>query len=104
MREDSEGYAKLVTLLNAFGPSDDLTASGLPILARELRSLIGCYDLDPNRALDLLLDAAARQAARGGPAGGHAAAAVLLRASGLLKKEAVGQLMGFKMQHYQVGG
>lgn len=33
-------------------------------MARELHSLIGCFDLDPNRCLDLLLDAAAAQVGR----------------------------------------
>lgn len=62
-------------------------------MARELQSLIGSFDLDPNRCLDLLLDAAAAQP--------HNMA--LLEAVGLLKGEAVGQLMGFKLEQYQVG-
>ncbi|KAG2492057.1 hypothetical protein HYH03_009555 [Edaphochlamys debaryana] len=90
LREDSEGYAKLVTLYNHFG-SGAVGEADLPSLARELQSLIGCFDLDPNRCLDLLLDAAAAQP-------GNEA---LLWAVELLKAEAVGQLLGFKLQQYQ---
>ncbi|KXZ51410.1 hypothetical protein GPECTOR_12g372 [Gonium pectorale] len=102
LREDSEGYAKLVTLYNHFG-AGAVTEQDLPVLARELHSLIGCFDLDPNRCLDLLLDAAAaaaeqQQGQKGGSSGSGLG---LLSAVGLLKAEAVGQLMGFKLQQYQ---
>ncbi|KAG2445899.1 hypothetical protein HXX76_000503 [Chlamydomonas incerta] len=90
LREDSEGYAKLVTLYNHFG-SGAVQPGDLPALARELHSLIGCFDLDPNRCLDLLLDAAAAQPRNG----------ALLDVVELLKSEAVGQLLGFKLQAYQ---
>ncbi|PNW74840.1 hypothetical protein CHLRE_12g507700v5 [Chlamydomonas reinhardtii] len=90
LREDSEGYAKLVTLYNHFG-SGAMQPGDLPSMARELHSLIGCFDLDPNRCLDLLLDAAAAQPLN----------AALLDVVELLKAEAVGQLLGFKLQGYQ---
>ncbi|GIL45367.1 hypothetical protein Vafri_2617 [Volvox africanus] len=89
-REDSEGYAKLVTLYNNFG-AGAVGDEDLPALARELQALIGSFDLDPNRCLDLLLDAAAAQPQNN----------ALLGAVGLLKGEAVGQLMGFKLEQYQ---
>ncbi|GIL78715.1 hypothetical protein Vretimale_382 [Volvox reticuliferus] len=89
-REDSEGYAKLVTLYNNFG-AGAVGEEDLPALARELQALIGSFDLDPNRCLDLLLDAAAAQPQNN----------ALLGAVGLLKGEAVGQLMGFKLEQYQ---
>ncbi len=108
----------------------------LPAFARELHALIGCFDLDPNRCLDLLLDAAAAQMATAnaaatpttnaptatnasapssssGVANGVASKPTavsreaqqrslqLLQAVGLLKSEAVGQLMGFKLQQHQ---
>ena len=34
-----------------------LTEASVPALAAEIRALVGVFDLDPNRALDLLLDA-----------------------------------------------
>lgn len=49
-REESEGYAKLITELK-----DEANAN--PTHALEmLRSLIGCFNLDPNRVLDVILE------------------------------------------------
>lgn len=61
LREESEGYAKLVTALETeFSRSAELADSGLrealvPGFVSKLRSLIGYFDLDPNRVLDLVL-------------------------------------------------
>jgi hypothetical protein len=85
--------ASITSLTQLFPRSLPLCSQDLPCLARELQSLIGSFDLDPNRCLDLLLDAAAAQPLN----------TALLEAVGLLKAEAVGQLMGFKLEQYQVG-
>ncbi|KAF5285042.1 hypothetical protein FQR65_LT02355 [Abscondita terminalis] len=51
-REESEGYAKLVTELNQdFGKS--VTDKSLLDI---VQSLIGCFNLDPNRVLDVILE------------------------------------------------
>jgi THO complex subunit 2 N-terminus len=68
LREQSEGYTKLITeLTNGMGPSHALN-TGLPTeeptaidgraqkVWNKIISLIGYFDLDPNRALDLILD------------------------------------------------
>jgi THO complex subunit 2 len=68
MREQSEGYSKLVTEITAsLGPAHDdatgrslessaeLRARALPAWER-IVSLVGYFDLDPNRALDILID------------------------------------------------
>ena len=69
---DSEGYSKLITALAAFG--DDTSggdggdgggdgggstpsAEAVAAAVRSVQSLIGYFDLDPNRALDLVLEA-----------------------------------------------
>lgn len=50
LREESEGFAKLVCILkNAKGQSDD------QLFARVV-ALIGYFDLDPNRVLDIIVD------------------------------------------------
>ncbi|TPP65377.1 THO complex subunit 2 protein [Fasciola gigantica] len=50
LREENEGYAKLITeLAQTKGPVDAVMI--------QVRSLIGYFDLDPNRVLDLILDA-----------------------------------------------
>ncbi|CAC5396379.1 THOC2 [Mytilus coruscus] len=52
LREENEGYAKLVVELN-----QEITEKITPLQVIEnLKSLIGCFDLDPNRVLDILLE------------------------------------------------
>jgi THO complex subunit 2 len=48
-REENEGYAKLMTELNKQADSD---GNSLEIV----RSLIGCFNVDPNRVLDVILE------------------------------------------------
>jgi len=48
-REESEGYSKLVTELN----SDNMDPK---VMVEIIKSLIGCFNLDPNRVLDIILD------------------------------------------------
>ena len=55
LREESEGYAKVLTVLNNFGTTA-LGESSAPDAVVALQSLIGCFDLDPNRVFDLVLD------------------------------------------------
>ncbi|CAN8032951.1 unnamed protein product [Ixodes persulcatus] len=52
-REESEGYAKLTTEL-----SQEITSKISPdYMIEVMRSLIGCFNLDPNRVLDVVLEA-----------------------------------------------
>lgn len=51
-REESEGYAKLVTELNQEITETVTLQNILEIVA----SLIGCFNLDPNRVLDIILE------------------------------------------------
>ena len=56
LREESEGYSKVITLLNQSGAakvSDEI----MERILTELKSLIGYFDLDPNRVSSLILDA-----------------------------------------------
>ncbi|XP_050521720.1 THO complex subunit 2 isoform X2 [Daktulosphaira vitifoliae] len=48
-REESEGFSKLVTELN----SDNMDPK---VMLEIIKSLIGCFNLDPNRVLDIILD------------------------------------------------
>ncbi|KAK6168365.1 hypothetical protein SNE40_020916 [Patella caerulea] len=53
LREESEGYSKLVSELN-----QEITEKVTPVQVLEnIKSLIGCFDLDPNRVLDIMLEA-----------------------------------------------
>ncbi|XP_013100949.2 THO complex subunit 2 [Stomoxys calcitrans] len=51
-REESEGYAKLITELNQEFEEDVTSDSIMDII----KSLIGCFNLDPNRVLDIILE------------------------------------------------
>ncbi|CAB3360322.1 Hypothetical predicted protein [Cloeon dipterum] len=52
LREESEGYAKLITEL-----SQEITDEVTPEYILEvIKSLIGCFNLDPNRVLDVILE------------------------------------------------
>jgi len=55
LREESEGYAKLITTLNRFG-ADAISEASAAEEIKTVQSLIGYFDLDPNRVFDLLLD------------------------------------------------
>ncbi|XP_076310399.1 THO complex subunit 2-like protein isoform X2 [Tachypleus tridentatus] len=51
-REESEGFAKLITeLIQEVGGTVNTT-----YLLEVIRSLIGCFNLDPNRVLDVILE------------------------------------------------
>ncbi|XP_055634886.1 THO complex subunit 2 isoform X2 [Toxorhynchites rutilus septentrionalis] len=51
-REESEGYAKLITELNQ-DFTDTITVQSILEI---IKSLIGCFNLDPNRVLDIILE------------------------------------------------
>ncbi|KAK6960711.1 THO complex subunit 2, partial [Biomphalaria glabrata] len=53
LREESEGYSKLITKLN---PDFNLKISWEQVL-QNIQSLIGCFDLHPNRMLDVIFEA-----------------------------------------------
>lgn len=57
-REEPEGFAKLITVLNNFGAAA-LSAESLSGVRMTVLSLIGYFDLDANRALDIVLDRSA---------------------------------------------
>ena len=50
-REESEGYAKLITELN-----QDLSSVTPSYIIEVIKSVIGYFNLDPNRVLDIILE------------------------------------------------
>ena len=50
-REECEGYAKLITELN-----QDLTVVTPADVLQVVKSIIGYFNLDPNRVLDIILE------------------------------------------------
>jgi len=55
-REESEGYAKLITELN-----QDLDKVKLSYILQVITTLIGYFNLDPNRVLDIIVESFERQ-------------------------------------------
>ncbi|KAK7097709.1 THO complex subunit 2-like isoform X2 [Littorina saxatilis] len=53
LREESEGYSKLIVELNQ-EITDLITPKSV---LQHIKSLIGCFDLDPNRVIDVMLEA-----------------------------------------------
>ncbi|KAK9917111.1 hypothetical protein WJX75_001006 [Coccomyxa subellipsoidea] len=89
LREESEGYAKLITALCQSG-----SATPVDHLVTEVKALIGFFDLDPNRVYDVVLEAFES-------APGNAA---LLALAPLFSAEARTQILGFKFQRLAADG
>jgi len=88
LREESEGYSKLAAELN-----QELQSATVGVVFQNVQSLIGYFDLDPNRVFDIFLDVSEQQP-------DNAACAELAR---LFKPhvQLVTQLLGFKFQYFQ---
>ncbi|KAL9241909.1 hypothetical protein vseg_015966 [Gypsophila vaccaria] len=87
LREESEGYAKLVTLLcEGSGPSH---SSSMTI--GTIKSLIGHFDLDPNRVFDIVLECFEMQPHND----------IFLDLIPIFSKSHASQILGFKFQYHQ---
>ncbi|KAF7808544.1 THO complex subunit 2 [Senna tora] len=89
LREESEGYAKLVTLLcqDSEAPTQKASAATIGII----KSLIGHFDLDPNRVFDIVLECFELQPDSN----------VFLELIPIFPKSHASQILGFKFQYYQ---
>lgn len=90
LREESEGYAKLLTLLSQRGP-DGLTHEKAPAVISAIKSLIGHFDLDPNRVFDIVLECFELQPEN----------SIFLELIPLFPKTHTTHILGFKFQFYQ---
>eukprot|EP00250_Pteridium_aquilinum_P010635 c19529_g1_i1 orf=214-5961(+) len=90
LREESEGYAKLVTLLSRRG-SDGLIKQTAPAVISTIKSLIGHFDLDPNRVFDIVLECYELQPDN----------TAFLELIPLFPKSHTSHILGFKFQYYQ---
>ncbi|KAF9623440.1 hypothetical protein IFM89_003024 [Coptis chinensis] len=90
LREESEGYAKLVTILcerSIESPTANTSGATISII----KSLIGHFDLDPNRVFDIVLECFELQAD----------SSVFLDLIPIFPKSHASQILGFKFQYYQ---
>ena len=94
LREESEGYAKVLAVLAAFADTNANTKkqSRVSGAVRAVQSLIGAFDLDPNRVLDLTLEACELAPAERAPEFG-----ALFR---LFRAENIAQVLGFAFQNH----
>ncbi|XVF03003.1 hypothetical protein REPUB_Repub04eG0223200 [Reevesia pubescens] len=89
VREESEGYAKLVTLLcRGF---EDSTQNASTARIGIIKSLIGHFDLDPNRVFDIVLECFELQPDNN----------AFLQLIPIFPKSHASQILGFKFQYYQ---
>eukprot|EP00242_Pyramimonas_sp_CCMP2087_P000427 CAMPEP_0198227194 /NCGR_PEP_ID=MMETSP1445-20131203/108291_1 /TAXON_ID=36898 /ORGANISM="Pyramimonas sp., Strain CCMP2087" /LENGTH=151 /DNA_ID=CAMNT_0043907187 /DNA_START=3 /DNA_END=455 /DNA_ORIENTATION=+ len=90
LREESEGYSKVITTLNRFG-KDAITEESAKAEICTIQSLIGFFDLDPNRVFDLYLDCFESQLTN----------TAFLKLMPLFSALSIAHILGFKFQHYQ---
>ncbi|GAB2226287.1 hypothetical protein Drorol1_Dr00022088 [Drosera rotundifolia] len=89
LREESEGYAKLITLLCQDTEASFAKSSTSTIGI--IKSLIGHFDLDPNRVFDIVLDSFELQPHNN----------LFLDLIPIFPKFHASQVLGFKFQYYQ---
>lgn len=89
LREESEGYAKLVTLLCRVTDASNNNFPGSTIGI--IKSLIGHFDLDPNRVFDIVLECFELQPEN----------SVFVELIPIFPKSHASQILGFKFQYYQ---
>ncbi|XP_020177140.1 THO complex subunit 2 isoform X1 [Aegilops tauschii subsp. strangulata] len=90
VREESEGYAKLVTLLCQVG-SDLACQNASSATISIVKSLIGHFDLDPNRVFDIVLECFEL----------YPDNSIFYQLIPLFPKSHAAQILGFKFQYYQ---
>ncbi|GMF21615.1 unnamed protein product [Phytophthora lilii] len=86
LREETEGFSKVLCLLHT-----GVTKSQLEATKTDLMALIGFFDLDANRVLDLVLDAYEM----------HPRNECFAQLLELFKRESLPHIMGFKFQFYK---
>ena len=52
LREENEGFAKLIVELN----QPNINQSNIDVVKKNVEAMIGFFNLDPNRVMDLILD------------------------------------------------
>ncbi|RAL47850.1 hypothetical protein DM860_011435 [Cuscuta australis] len=89
LREESEGYAKLVTLLCQIPEASNQNVSDATVGI--IKSLIGHFDLDPNRVFDIVLEFFEFRPNN----------SVFLDLIPIFPKSHASQILGHKFQYYQ---
>ncbi|KAK3068150.1 hypothetical protein LTS18_000792, partial [Coniosporium uncinatum] len=56
LREETEGYSKLITEMFGTVNGQQISAEDMPEVFEKVKGLIGAFDLEPGRVLDVILD------------------------------------------------
>ncbi len=86
LREEGEGYSKLITLLNSMPPPPEDPEAYI----KQITSVIGYFDLDPNRVLDLVLDSFEKQLWN----------LSFISVLGIFRASSIVHILGFKFEFY----
>ncbi|GMF14835.1 unnamed protein product [Phytophthora fragariaefolia] len=86
LREETEGFSKVLCLLHTGVTKDQIEATSTDLMA-----LIGYFDLDANRVLDLVLDAYEM----------HPRNDCFAQLLDIFKRDSLPHIMGFKFQFYK---
>ena len=97
LHEETEGYAKLIDALHSAFAAQQSPASSPALLGQRVTALIGYFDLDPNRVVDLLLSIYH-------PLASSHNLPVFLSLLPLFNPAHVSQIAGFKCQQYAQAG
>ena len=87
LREENEGFAKLIVELN----QSNITLANIETVKANVEALIGYFNIDPNRVLDIILDSFENNLWNRGP---------YLRLLEDYQGKNISQLLGFKFQHH----
>jgi THO complex subunit 2 len=88
LREENEGFAKLIVELN----QPNITMENIEVVKKNVEALIGFFNLDPNRVLDIILESFA--------SGNIWNQEPYLTLLSDYKGKYVAQVLGFKFQHH----
>ncbi len=88
MKEENEGFAKLIVELNS---KQNMTEQNTEVVWAFISALIGQYDLDPNRVLDIVLDSFEN----------NCESKSFLKLLAHFKRSYLPQILGFKFQSFQ---
>ncbi|CDW79776.1 tho complex subunit 2-like [Stylonychia lemnae] len=88
LREENEGFAKLIVELN----QPNINQSNIDIVKKNVEAMIGFFNLDPNRVMDIILDSYENNMQN--------EAYLILLKDPQFNAVSIAQVMGFKFQSY----
>jgi len=104
LREETEGYSKLIGEIFAFVSASKNARISPKGFLKRIQPLIGYFDLDPNRVMDLVLEGFELQLGKGKKDIDLTLVNDITEILAAFKPEAMCALIGFKFQFYQKEG